>query len=374
MFVRQQTRKAQTPLIPPTAEPSTRRPTADEWFHVVSDEPPASEPQASEPQASEPQASEPQDHQAGSRKTPALAVVGVLTILIIAVIGIISILTTNGGTSDLAKCDTWLRAQFVNSPEITASARNANAAVAAIQEQRAADCPRNAWSPLVSNITQTQDGNIEVRFAATGRTSNGQAVTMPAAGTPRWLYAAAEDQWHSAPAGAPLVLAVRPTNTSPPPLPTTPPTANHDPQSTPTARPTATTAPTAPAPSPAQPSAPKSDDDFSGPAAALVEQGRELFEQEDYRAASEAFAAAQLHHGKPSQVLENQTGMALRRLEDHEQAIDHFTKAIQLRDNPVDRTERALSYIATRQCPKALHDASRALEMQPESTASTISR
>ena len=126
--MRQQPQTDQTPLIPPTAGPSTLRPTADEWFHVVSDEP-----LVSEPPTSEPPASEPQDHQAGSRKTPALAVVGALTIQIIAAIGITWILTTNGGTSDLAKCDTWLRAQLVNSPGIAASARNANAAIAAIQ-------------------------------------------------------------------------------------------------------------------------------------------------------------------------------------------------------------------------------------------------
>ena len=361
MFARQQPQTDQTPLIPPTAEPSPRRPTADEWFHAVSDEPSASESHA---------------HQAGSQKKPVLAAVGVLALLAITAISIIWMLTTNDDNSDLTQCDTWLRTQFVNYPEITTSTRNANAAVAAIQEQRTADCPRNAWNPLVSNITKTPDGNIEVRFATVGRTSNGQSATMTAAGQSRWIYMAAEDRWHSVPAGTLPALAVKPTNTSPPrpPLPstTTPPTetanADHDPQPKSTASPTATMAPAATASSPTQPRAPNSDDNFSGPAAALIEQGRELFKKEDYRAAAEAFAAAQLRHGKPSQVLENQTGMALRRLEDHPQAIDHFTKAIELKDNPVDRIERALSYIATRQCAKALQDASRALEMQPEST------
>ena len=61
--------------------------------------------------------------------------------------------------------------------------------------------------------------------------------------------------------------------------------------------------------------------------------------------------------------------MALRRLEEHPQAVAHFTKAIQLRDNPVDRVERALSYIAMGRCSDALMDASKALDMEPEPTA-----
>ena len=361
MFERQQQYTGQTPLIPPTAKPSPRRPTADEWFHAVSVEPPAIEPPAIEPH----------DHQSGSQKRPILIGIGALALLAITVIGVIWTLTANDDTSNLAKCDTWLREQFAHHAETTASVRNANAVVGAVQDQRAADCPRNAWNPLVSSIAQTRDGNIEVRFATAGRTPNGQAVTMPATGTPRWLYVAAQGQWHSAPDGDLPVLAVKPTSTAPPPPPSTaaPPTEAattvHDRQPTPTAKPIA---PTATATSRAQPKAPKSGDEFSGPAAAMLEQGRELFKQQDYRAAAEAFATAQLRHGKPSQILENQTGMALRRLEDHPQAIVHFTKAIELRDNPVDRIERALSFIATRQCANALQDASRALEMQPEST------
>ena len=361
MFERQQQYTGQTPLTPPTAKPSPRRPTADEWFHAVSVEPPVIEPPVIESQ----------DRQSGSQKRPILIGIGALALLAITVISVIWTLTTTDDTSDLAKCDTWLRAQFVNHAETTASARNANAVVGAVQDQRAADCPRNAWNPLVSSITQTRYGNIEVRFATAGRTPNGQAVTMPAAGTPRWIYVAAEGQWNSVPDRDLPVLAVKPTSTSTPPPPSTaaPPTETattvHDRQPTPTTRPTA---PTATATSRAQPRAPKSGNEFSGPAAAMLEQGRELFKQQDYRAAAEAFATAQLRHGKPSQILENQTGMALRRLEDHPQDIVHFTKAIELRDNPVDRIERALSFMATRQCANALQDASRALAMQPEST------
>ena len=187
MSARRQPQADQKPLIPSTAEPSIRRPTADEWFHAVSEEPPLSAATVTEPPsipATDPHVS--------NRRKAVLAALGALALLGIAAIGVIWTLTTNDGTSDLAKCDTWLRTQFVNHPEIITSTQNANAAVVAIQDQRTADCPRNAWNPLVSSITKTREGSIEVTFVTVGRTSNGQPVTMPAAGKPRWIYLAAE--------------------------------------------------------------------------------------------------------------------------------------------------------------------------------------
>ena len=107
---------------------------------------------------------------------------------------------------------------------------------------------------------------------------------------------------------------------------------------------------------------------FVDQAAEEFDRGTELFYQGDYDGAIQAYKSAQIHHGKPSTVLENKIGIAFLGLGNHQQAIDHFTKAIEIEDGPVGRLNRASSYIETGQCPLAIHDAQQALDMKPEST------
>ena len=107
---------------------------------------------------------------------------------------------------------------------------------------------------------------------------------------------------------------------------------------------------------------------FFGQALAEANRGTELFHQGDYDGAIQAYQSAQIHHGKPSSVMENRIGWAFLELGNHQQAIDHFTKAIEIEDGPTDRVNRAISYIETDQCPLAIHDAQQALDMKPEST------
>ncbi len=107
---------------------------------------------------------------------------------------------------------------------------------------------------------------------------------------------------------------------------------------------------------------------FFGQAWTELDRGLELFYQADYHGALQAFQLAKIHHGKPSSVLENRIGTTLQSLGDHQQAIDHFTKAIEIEDGPPDRVNRAISYLETNQCPLAIHDAQQALGMTPEST------
>ena len=107
---------------------------------------------------------------------------------------------------------------------------------------------------------------------------------------------------------------------------------------------------------------------FVGQAAEEFHRGTELFYQGDYDGAIQAYQSAQIHHGKPSTVLENKIGIAFLELGNHQQAIDHFTKAIEIEDGPTNRVNRAQSYIETDQCPPAIHDAQQALDMKPEST------
>ena len=105
---------------------------------------------------------------------------------------------------------------------------------------------------------------------------------------------------------------------------------------------------------------------FFGLAGTESKTGTTLMRQGDYQAALEAFKRAQGHHGKPSSVLESLTGMAFLLLADHGQAISHFTKAIDIEDNAVDRINRAKSYFEMERCDLAINDAHQALGMTPE--------
>ena len=111
-----------------------------------------------------------------------------------------------------------------------------------------------------------------------------------------------------------------------------------------------------------------SEEWFFGSAGTETKSGITLMRQGDYQAALDAFKRAQVHHGKPSRVLESWTGMAFRSLADHGQAISHFTRAIEIEDSAVDRVNRATSYLETERCDLAINDAHQALGMAPEYT------
>ena len=92
-------------------------------------------------------------------------------------------------------------------------------------------------------------------------------------------------------------------------------------------------------------------------------QGVELFEEGNYRAAIRSFETARSHHGKPSSVIESWIGLSYQSLEQHNQAIAAFTKALEIRDSTIDRLNRGLSYLLTGDCLSAIDDAEIALSM-----------
>ena len=373
VFVRQQPQTSERPFRPPETPSPGNRPTADEWFAVTSSEEPAGNDELFEATPSEEPANN--EDQPKKRAKPILIGAGVLTLLAVATIATLSALIMTDDSPVLAKCDTWLQEQLITSHQATANVENVNTVVTAIQDQRATECSPRSWNPLVTNVSRDHDSNIDVRFSTAGGISRGAAVTTTTEGVPRWFYLAAENRWYSPAEDSPPFLAAQPTSTAQPP----PPTATAQPVDAPRSIPTGSAPPTTPypTPSPKPPNAVAqgqvqfievgSNDSFSGQAATEFEKGKDLLKQENYHAALQAFQSAQVHHGKPSSVLENQIGMAFRRLDDHQQAIDHFTKAIEIKDNPVSRVNRALSYIETSQCPLTFQDAKRALEMEPES-------
>lgn len=69
-------------------------------------------------------------------------------------------------------------------------------------------------------------------------------------------------------------------------------------------------------------------------------------------------------HEEPSGVLENLIGFAYGRLREHELAIAHYTNAIQIQDNSIDRVGRSIAYIHLEQCDKAIVDAKAALALK----------
>ena len=106
-------------------------------------------------------------------------------------------------------------------------------------------------------------------------------------------------------------------------------------------------------------------DFFLLPAAAAYEQGVEKFNEGNYLEAIQSLEAAQDHHGKLSTVLQSWLGVSYQSLEKHDQAITHFTEAIEIKDSAVDRLNRSLSYMLTDRCPLAVDDAKASLALPP---------
>ena len=105
---------------------------------------------------------------------------------------------------------------------------------------------------------------------------------------------------------------------------------------------------------------------FFGLAASEFERGRSLRDQGRFLEAASAYKSAQAHHGKPSRVLENKIGSAYRLAGQDETAVLHFTNAIAIENSPVDRSNRAKSYINIGRCDLAINDAHIVLANQPE--------
>ena len=313
----------------------------------------------------------PWEEKATKKPTKSILIgVGGGVLLVATAITLIAFLLTDNEPTENSnaylKCDAWLQQQLVDSPQAAANAENANTVVAYVQSQRPDSCPPSTWNPLVNNVARDDEGNIDIIFATTTGNTGGTAVTMPADGNHSWAYSANQNTWDSrqwTPNQA------RPTYTPQPLAATTVPAAQGTPPAQYATDPQQTgMQPNAATPDPDHFKEVGDKDLFLGQAWTELDRGLELFYQADYHGALQAFQSAKIHHGKPSSVLENRIGTALQSLGDHQQAIDHFTKAIEIEDGPIDRVNRAISYLETNQCPLAIHDAQQALDMKPEST------
>ena len=105
---------------------------------------------------------------------------------------------------------------------------------------------------------------------------------------------------------------------------------------------------------------------FLGRTQIALERAIEQFEAGEFQAAVASFKEAQRYHGKPSAVLENRIGLAYIFWQVYDLAIEHFSNAIAIRDNALDRVNRSTTYLEQSQCGMAITDAKAALTMEPE--------
>lgn len=107
---------------------------------------------------------------------------------------------------------------------------------------------------------------------------------------------------------------------------------------------------------------------FQGETEAAVERGEDAFAQGRYQEALEEFLEAQRLHSSPSPVLQNWIGNSYSAMGQHNQAIQHYTNAIELEDDAANRTNRGELYRERGQCSAAIEDAKTALALEPVST------
>ena len=110
----------------------------------------------------------------------------------------------------LTACDDWLRAQL-RSHDATPNTHATNEAIENIQAWNPDQCPPGAWNPVVNDLGRDHLGNIDVKFWTANTNLRGTAVTMPADGTPRWVYLAEKRQWYSSKLDDRSVLTPPPT-------------------------------------------------------------------------------------------------------------------------------------------------------------------
>ena len=91
----------------------------------------------------------------------------------------------------------------------------------------------------------------------------------------------------------------------------------------------------------------------------------ELFNDGKYVEAITKFKEALTLHGQPSSVLENRIGSAYNALGQTERAIAHYSNAIQIEDDSIDRLNRSLAYHSIDRCDKAITDALATLAREP---------
>ena len=103
------------------------------------------------------------------------------------------------------------------------------------------------------------------------------------------------------------------------------------------------------------------------PALTHIRSANKLLENGMYTEAITSFETAQKLHSKPSGAIQTKIGHAYSDLGQHEKAIQHYSAAVEIRDAPLHRVDRAWEYASNGRCEEAITDAEAALGMKPYS-------
>ena len=104
---------------------------------------------------------------------------------------------------------------------------------------------------------------------------------------------------------------------------------------------------------------------FFGNTLVEMEKAEAAFREGRYQDALEGYQEAQRVHGKPSGPIQNWIANSYQALGQDERAVQHYTNAIEIEDNTVDRLGRSMSYLTLHRCQPAIEDAKSALAMEP---------
>ena len=94
----------------------------------------------------------------------------------------------------------------------------------------------------------------------------------------------------------------------------------------------------------------------------LLALARKSYDQGQYQEAFQYYQESQQARVFPDATIQNETGQTLARLELYQQALSHYSQALELSDNSATRISRGFALIATGHWEVARHDAQVALE------------
>ena len=106
------------------------------------------------------------------------------------------------------------------------------------------------------------------------------------------------------------------------------------------------------------------EDRIFEPALTHIKTGADLLNQGDYKAALVSFQTAQEVHGTPSGAIQVRIGYTYSAMGQNQNAINHYTEAIGIRDNALRRIHRGNEHAANGQYTEAAADAEAALGMK----------
>ena len=182
----------------------------------------------------------------------------------------------------------------------------------------------------------------------------------------------------TAPTPSPMAT---PTSAPPRNMPTPVPTQKPEPTPAPTSTPMPTPSPTptpmptptfTPVPTVAEPVTPipeihyvGNNETFVGESYVALKEAEGLLNDGEYQKAVTKYKEVLAQIGRPSEVVENQLGLAYYHWGKYDLAISHFSNSLDINDDATTRINRASARTLNGQCDGAIQDAQTALRQEP---------